>query len=111
MRKDEVFDFLRADFFAASIDQVFLSSLDHIIPRGMLPHQVARSVETVRGESAGIIVRHAEVAPQGVWATAAKFSDLAKRNFLTFVIRDSHFVIRADRTANSFQTNVLGIFD
>ena len=75
----------------------------------MLPHQVARAVETVRSEGAGVIVRHAEVAPQCVWATAAQFAHLAEGDFFTVVIGDSHFVIRADGTSYCFQANVLRI--
>jgi len=67
LRKDEVFDFLRADFFAATINQVFLSSLDHVVSRGMLPHQVARPVKPVR-VNVRHCIRRAEVAAQGVRA-------------------------------------------
>ncbi len=75
----------------------------------MLPHQVARPVKAVRGESAGVILRHTEVAPQCVRAAAAQFTYLAKRNFLALIIRNSHFVIRADGTSHRFETHVLGI--
>jgi len=96
-------------FFAAAIDQIFLSPLDHVVPRGMLPHQVARPVKTVRGEGAGIVLRHAEVAAQGVRTAATQFAHVAERNFVVVFIQNPHFIIRADGTSHRFETNVLRI--
>src|SRR5260370_8563078 len=75
----------------------------------MRPHQVARPIETVGGKSAGVVVRHTEVASQCVWAAATQFAYLAKWNFLALIVRNSHFVIRADGTSHRFETNVLRV--
>ena len=95
MREDQVFDFFGADFFAAAIDEVFLSSL-HDVVAGFVPaHQVAGTVKSIGSERAGIVFRNAEVTSQRVRAAAAEFADFAAENFAIVIVEQAHFVIRA----------------
>src|SRR5919106_5716573 len=75
MGENEIFNFFRADFFSAPVDQVLLAPFDEIISRWMAAHQVARPVKAVGRKRPGIILRHAIVAPQRIRAAREKFTD------------------------------------
>ena len=102
MLQDQVLDLLGADLLAAAVDQVLLAALHHVVPRRMLPHQIARAVEAVGRERPRVVLRRAVVAAQRVRSARAELADLAERHLVVVVVDQPHLVVRATRAAARF---------
>src|ERR1700681_1524104 len=106
MREDKILDFLSANFLSTAVNKVLFPPFYHVVPGWVLPHQVPRPVKTIGGKSAGVVLRHAEVATQRVGAPATQLANGTERYLRIVLIHDSHFVIRRHRPAHSFETNI-----
>ena len=109
--QDQVLDLLGADLLAAAVDQVLLAALDHVVAGRVPPHQVARAVEAVGGERAGVVLRRAEVAAQRVGPAAGQLADFAAAHLVAVVVDQPHLVVRADRPAAGLQPHLLRVVE
>ena len=98
--KNQVFDLLRRNLLTPAIDEIRLSTFHHVISRWVLAHQIAGSIEAVRGKRTGIVLCRIEVASQRIGAASAKLAHFTELDQLVIFTQQHHFVVFAHGSAD-----------
>lgn len=77
MSQDQILNLLRVDLLPTAIDEILDAAFHQVGAGGVVAHQIAGSVEPVRGELSGVVVADSVVSPEGVGATHGELADLA----------------------------------
>ena len=109
MEDDEVFDFLRGDFFTATVDLV-LDPADHAqIAAGHELDEVAGVVVPLVIERLGILFGALVVPAKSVRATCGEHARFSVRDGEALFVNDFDFIVGADRTALGSKNLFVGV--
>jgi hypothetical protein len=109
--QQQVLDLLGGDLLAAPVDEVLGPAFDGQVAAGVAPDDVARPVEAVGGEGAGVVRLGPVVAPDRVRAPGEELARLAVGHRLAVGPDDQDLVGRRQRPALRLDHDAVGVVE